>query len=299
MSLFQGAATALVTPFKDGKPDLEALSRLIEFQLSNGIDALVSCGTTGEASTLSLEEQIQIVQFTIDKVHHRVPVIAGAGSNDTQVALTKAKAMEYAGADGILMVTPYYNKCSQKGLIQHYTYIADRLKSPVILYSVPSRTGVNITPETVGVLARHPNICGIKEASGNISQIVEISKYVNPGFALYSGNDDQVIPIMAMGGSGVISTCGNVIPKEMHQMTQAWFDGDFKTAAGLQREYKTLIDALFCEVNPIPVKAALWLMDMIRLEYRLPLCTPSDITLDRLKNVLMGYGLISSDKHDF
>lgn len=299
MSLFQGAATALVTPFKDGKPDLEALSRLIEFQLSNGIDALVSCGTTGEASTLSLEEQIQIVQFTIDKVHHRVPVIAGAGSNDTQVALTKAKAMEYAGADGILMVTPYYNKCSQKGLIQHYTYIADRLKSPVILYSVASRTGVNIAPETVGVLARHPNICGIKEASGNISQIVEISKYVNPGFALYSGNDDQVIPIMAMGGSGVISTCGNVIPKEMHQMTQAWFDGDFKTAAGLQREYKTLIDALFCEVNPIPVKAALWLMDMIRLEYRLPLCTPSDITLDRIKNVLMGYGLISSDKHDF
>ncbi|MBO5666749.1 MAG: 4-hydroxy-tetrahydrodipicolinate synthase [Firmicutes bacterium] len=293
MSLFQGAATALVTPFRDGKPDFEALGRLIDFQLKNNIDALVSCGTTGEASTLSLEEQIQVVQFTINRVNHRVPVIAGAGSNDTQVALTKAKAMEYAGADGILMVTPYYNKCSQKGLIQHYTYIADQLKSPMILYSVQSRTGVNIAPETVGVLARHPNICGIKEASGNISQIVEISKYVNNGFAMYSGNDDQVIPLMSMGGSGVISTCGNVIPKEMHDMTQAWFDGDLKTAAGLQREYKALIDALFCEVNPIPVKAALWLMEMIQLEYRLPLCPPSEATVNRLKEVLQGYGIAS------
>ena len=294
MSLFQGAATALVTPFKDGKPDYDALKNLIEFQITSGIDAIVSCGTTGEASTLSLEDQIQVVQFTIDTVNHRVPVIAGAGSNDTQVALTKAKAMEYAGADGILMVTPYYNKCSQKGLIQHYTYIADRLKRPIILYSVPSRTGVTISPETAGTLARHPNICGIKEASGNISQIVEISKYVNEGFALYSGNDDQVIPMMSMGGSGVISTCGNIVPDVMHQMTQAWFDGDIKTAAGLQREYKALIDALFCEVNPIPVKAALWLMNRIHLEYRLPLCEPSEATVERLKRVLMEYGLIST-----
>jgi len=294
MSLFQGAATALVTPFKDGKPDYDALKELIEFQIEGGIDAIVSCGTTGEASTLSLEDQIQVVQFTIDTVNHRVPVIAGAGSNDTQIALTKAKAMEYAGADGILMVTPYYNKCSQKGLIQHYTYIADRLKRPIILYSVPSRTGVNISPETVKILARHPNICGIKEASGNISQIVEISKYISEGFALYSGNDDQVIPIMAMGGLGVISTCGNVIPKEMHHMTHAWLDGDLKTAAQLQREYKALIDALFCEVNPIPVKAALWLMDRISLEYRLPLCEPSEATMSRLTQVLTEYGLIST-----
>lgn len=294
MSLFQGAATALVTPFKDGKPDYDALKELIEFQIEGGIDAIVSCGTTGEASTLSLEDQIQVVQFTIDTVNHRVPVIAGAGSNDTQIALTKAKAMEYAGADGILMVTPYYNKCSQKGLIQHYTYIADRLKRPIILYSVPSRTGVNISPETVKILARHPNICGIKEASGNISQIVEISKYISEGFALYSGNDDQVIPIMAMGGLGVISTCGNVIPKEMHHMTHAWLDGDLKTAAELQREYKALIDALFCEVNPIPVKAALWLMDRISLEYRLPLCEPSEATMSRLTQVLTEYGLIST-----
>ncbi|MBR2002293.1 MAG: 4-hydroxy-tetrahydrodipicolinate synthase [Firmicutes bacterium] len=294
MSLFQGAATALVTPFKDGKPDYDALKELIEFQIEGGIDAIVSCGTTGEASTLSLEDQIQVVQFTIDTVNHRVPVIAGAGSNDTQIALTKAKAMEYAGADGILMVTPYYNKCSQKGLIQHYTYIADRLKRPIILYSVPSRTGVNISPETVKILARHPNICGIKEASGNISQIVEISKYISEGFALYSGNDDQVIPIMAMGGLGVISTCGNVIPKEMHHMTHAWLDGDLKTAANLQREYKALIDALFCEVNPIPVKAALWLMDRISLEYRLPLCEPSEATMSRLTQVLSEYGLIST-----
>ncbi|MBR7147214.1 MAG: 4-hydroxy-tetrahydrodipicolinate synthase [Firmicutes bacterium] len=294
MSLFQGAATALVTPFKDGKPDYDALKELIEFQIEGGIDAIVSCGTTGEASTLSLEDQIQVVQFTIDTVNHRVPVIAGAGSNDTQIALTKAKAMEYAGADGILMVTPYYNKCSQKGLIQHYTYIADRLKRPIILYSVPSRTGVNISPETVKILARHPNICGIKEASGNISQIVEISKYISEGFALYSGNDDQVIPIMAMGGLGVISTCGNVIPKEMHHMTHAWLDGDLKTAANLQREYKALIDALFCEVNPIPVKAALWLMGRISLEYRLPLCEPSEATMSRLTQVLTEYGLIST-----
>lgn len=297
MSLFQGAATALVTPFRDGKPDYEALGQLIDFQLRNNIDAIVSCGTTGEASTLSLEDQIQVVQFTIEKVNRRVPVIAGAGSNDTQVALTKAKAMEYAGADGILMVTPYYNKCSQKGLIQHYTYIADQLKSPLILYSVASRTGVNITPETVGILARHPNICGIKEASGNISQIVEISKYVNESFALYSGNDDQVIPIMSMGGSGVISTCGNIVPDIMHQMTQAWIDGDIKTAAGLQREYKTLIDALFCEVNPIPVKAALYLMEMIHLEYRLPLCPPSEATMKRLNEMMTQYGLIEPDSN--
>jgi len=294
MSLFQGAATALVTPFRDGKLDFQALERLIEFQIQEGIDAIVSCGTTGEASTLSLEDQIQVVQFTVEQVDHRVPVIAGAGSNDTKTALTKAKAMEYAGADGILMVTPYYNKCSQAGLITHYTTIADQLKTPMILYSVPSRTGVNIAPETVGKLARHPNICGIKEASGNISQIVEISKYISEGFALYSGNDDQVIPIMAMGGSGVISTIGNVVPKAMHEMTAARFEHDHTTAAKLQREYKALIDALFCEVNPIPVKAALWLMDKIHLEYRLPLCDPSEATLRRLIDVMTDYGLISS-----
>ena len=293
MSLFQGAATALVTPFRDGKPDFHALERLIEFQIEGEIDAIVSCGTTGEASTLSLEDQIQVVQFTVDKVNHRVPVIAGAGSNDTQVALTKAKAMEYAGADGILMVTPYYNKCSQTGLIRHYTTIADQLKTPIILYSVASRTGVNIAPETVKRLARHPNICGIKEASGNISQIVEISKHISDGFALYSGNDDQVIPIMSMGGLGVITTAGNVVPKAMHDMTSAWLDGDYITAAKMQRDYKALIDALFCEVNPISVKAALWLMNQIHLEYRLPLCEPSDATITRLKSVLADYGLIS------
>jgi len=292
MPLFQGAGTALVTPFRNGKPDFAALEQLIQFQLQNDIDAIVSCGTTGEASTLSLEEQIQVVQFTVDTVNHRVPVIAGAGSNNTKTALTKAKAMEYAGADGILMVTPYYNKCSQKGLIQHYITIADELKTPVILYSVASRTGVNIAPDTVGTLSRHPNICGIKEASGNISQIVEISKYCGEGFALYSGNDDQVVPIMAMGGSGVITTAGNIVPKAMHDMTRAWIEGRQKEAADLQREYKELIDVLFCEVNPIPVKAALWLMEKIAPEYRLPLCEPSEATLRRLTDVMTRYGLL-------
>lgn len=296
MPLFQGAGTALVTPFRDGKPDFTALEQLIHFQLQQEIDAIVSCGTTGEASTLSLEEQIQVVKFTVNAVNGRVPVIAGAGSNDTKTALTKAKAMEYAGVDGILMVTPYYNKCSQKGLIKHYITVADELKTPVILYSVSSRTGVNIAPDTVGTLSRHPNICGIKEASGNISQIVEISRYCSDGFALYSGNDDHVIPVMAMGGSGVITTAGNVIPKAMHDMTCAWFAGRCQEAAQLQREYKELIDALFCEVNPIPVKAALWLMDRIALEYRLPLCEPSDATIQRLKDVMTRYGLIADQK---
>ncbi|MBO4991272.1 MAG: 4-hydroxy-tetrahydrodipicolinate synthase [Firmicutes bacterium] len=293
MPLFQGAATALVTPFRNGKPDYTALEQLIQFQLENQIDAIVSCGTTGEASTLSLEEQIQVVQFTVHTVNGRVPVIAGAGSNDTSLALTKAKAMEYAGADGILMVTPYYNKCSQTGLIKHYITVADQLKTPILLYSVASRTGVNILPDTVQILARHPNICGIKEASGNISQIVAISRSCSEGFALYSGNDDQVVPILSMGGSGVITTAGNIIPREMHQMVQYWLDGQWSEAARMQREYKELIDALFCEVNPIPVKAALGLMGKLISEYRLPLCDPSDATMTRLKQVLTRYGLIS------
>ena len=293
MPLFQGAATALVTPFRDGKPDYSALEQLIQFQLENQIDAIVSCGTTGEASTLSLEEQIQVVQFTVQTVNGRVPVIAGAGSNDTSLALTKAKAMEYAGADGILMVTPYYNKCSQTGLVKHYITVADQLKTPIILYSVASRTGVNILPDTVQTLARHPNICGIKEASGNISQIVAISRYCSEGFALYSGNDDQVVPILSMGGSGVITTAGNIIPREMHDMVQYWLDGQWSEAARMQRESKELIDALFCEVNPIPVKAALGLMGKLVPEYRLPLCAPSDATMTSLKQVLTEYGLIS------
>lgn len=295
MPLFQGTAVALATPFRDGAPDFAALERLIEFQLENHIDALVSCGTTGEASTLSMEEQIQIVQFTVAKAAGRVPVIAGAGKNNTASALAAARAMEYAGADGLLMVTPYYNKCSEQGLIRHYITIADQLSCPVILYSVPSRTGVNISPSAVSVLSRHPNICGIKEASGNISQIVEISKYCSENFALYSGNDDSVVPLLSMGGSGVISTAANVIPQAMHDMTQAWFFGKPQEACRLQREYKALIDALFCEVNPIPVKYALHLMGFMEEEYRLPLCPPSDAAKERIQKTLADYGLVSQN----
>lgn len=295
MSLFQGAATALVTPFLDGKPDYNALERLIEFQLENQIDAIVICGTTGEASTLSEEEHIQVVKFTVEKVNGRVPVIAGAGSNNTAHALVTARAMEYAGADGLLIVTPYYNKCSDQGLIRHYTAIADQCTKPIIMYSVPSRTGVNISPAVVSVLSRHPNICGIKEASGNISQIVEISKYCSEGFAMYSGNDDSTVPVLSMGGSGVITTVGNLVPLAMHRMVESWMSGDIQEAKKLQQEYKELIDALFCEVNPIPVKAALWLMDMIALEYRLPLCNPTDVTMQRLSQTLQDYGLLPKD----
>lgn len=292
MTLFTGAGTAIVTPFKDGRIDFPSLERLIDWQISQEIDAIVVCGTTGEASTLNDEEHIETVRFTVEKVNGRVPVIAGAGSNDTAHAVFMSKELEEKGADGLLLVTPYYNKCTQKGLIQHYTKIADSVNIPIILYSVAGRTGVNISPSTVFELAKHPNIAGLKEASGNISQVVEIAKCVGDDFALYSGNDDMIVPLLSVGGSGVISTVSNVIPKDTHDMVVKYLSGDTRGAAKLQLDMKHLIDALFIEVNPIPVKAALNLMGRIELEYRLPLCPPDEKSMEIIRKELAAYGLI-------
>ncbi len=291
MTLFTGAGVALVTPFTDGKVDFPRLGRLIDWQVASGIDAIISCGTTGEASTLNDKEHIDTVRYTVDRVAGKIPVIAGSGSNDTKHALEMSKALTDAGADGLLVVTPYYNKCTQKGLISHYTTIADQIEIPMILYSVAGRTGVNISPFAVSRLCGHEKICGIKEASGNISQVVEIARYVSEDFALYSGNDDQVVPLLSLGGSGVISTVANLIPAEVHKMVQTYLDGDTETAAKMQLDQKPLIDAIFAEVNPIPVKAALAELGKINPEYRLPLCSPEDSTMRRIRRELAAWGL--------
>lgn len=292
MTLFKGAGVALVTPFSDGQVDYDRLAGLLDWQVSSGIDAIISCGTTGEASTLNDEEHISTVTFTVEKVDKRVPVIAGAGSNDTAHAVFMAQALEHAGADGLLVVTPYYNKCTQKGLMKHYEKIADSVDIPIILYSVPGRTGVNISPSSVKELSQHPGICGIKEASGNMSQVVEIARYVSDDFALYSGNDDMIVPLLSVGGVGAISTVANIMPAETSRMIHRYLQGDIKAAMKMQLDMKPLMDTLFVEVNPIPVKAALSMMDKIKPEYRLPLCEAENLSLYDIMNQLKNYKLI-------
>ena len=292
MTLFKGAGVALVTPFENGLVDYRRLAGLIDWQITSGIDAIISCGTTGEASTLNDEEHVNTVKFTLEMTDGRVPVLAGAGSNDTAHAVYMAQELEELGVDGLLIVTPYYNKCTEKGLIKHYETIAESVDIPLILYSVPGRTGVNITPAVVKELAPHPNIAGIKEASGNIAQVVEISRYISDGFTLYSGNDEMVVPILSMGGSGVISTVANIVPADTSRMVHAWLEGDTETSRQIQLAMKPLIDALFAEVNPIPVKAALSMMNKIKPEYRLPLCEAGSKTLYDLMNIMKDYGLI-------
>lgn len=292
MTLFTGAGTAVVTPFINGEVDHSSLSRLIDWQIEQEIDALIFCGTTGEASTLNDKEHIDTVQFAVREVAGRVPVIGGAGSNDTHHAIEMSQALEAVGVDGLLMVTPYYNKCTQRGLIAHYTAIADQVDIPMILYSVPGRTGVNISPLVVEALHNHPNIVGIKEASGNIAQVVEIAKYVDEEFALYSGNDEMVVPILSVGGLGVISTVANIIPKDVHRMVVRYLNGDTEGSARMQLSMKSLIDAIFCEVNPIPIKAALNLLGRIEKEYRLPLCEPSPESMALIEKEMKAYGLL-------
>lgn len=293
MAIFTGCGVAIATPFlPDGQVDFQAFRDLIQWQIAQGIDAIVVCGTTGESSTLDDREHIEAVQFCVDVVQGRVPVIGGAGSNDTRHGIQLAKALEQAGADGLLLVTPYYNKCSQRGLIQHYTATADSVDIPCLLYSVSSRTGVNIAPQTVAALAAHPNIVGIKEASGDIAQVAEIARLVPEDFAIYSGNDDMVIPIMALGGLGYISVVANVAPKDSIRMTRSFLEGNLREARDLQLHLKSLIDALFADVNPIPVKAALHLMGKCQLEYRLPLCPPNRQVMERIRHEMTAYGLI-------
>ena len=293
MSIFTGAGTALVTPMNaDGSVNFAKMKELIEFQIENSIDALIICGTTGEASTMSDEVQVECVRFAKEVAAGRCPIIAGAGSNDTAHCIELAQACEKAGADGVLLVTPYYNKATQKGLIMHYTAIANAINIPIILYNVPGRTGCNLAPKTVAELAKVENIVAVKEASGNLSQVAEIAALCGPDFDIYSGNDDQILPVLSLGGKGVISVLSNVAPKETHDMVMNYLNGDTKSATKLQLDAIELINALFCEVNPIPVKAALNLMGYEVGSCKLPLCDMEEKNLETLRTAMKNYGLI-------
>ncbi len=274
-TVFTGAATAIITPLREDGIDYEQFGRLIEWQISQGIDAIVAVGTTGEGSTLTDEEHKEAIKFCVEKVAGRVPVIAGTGSNDTAYAIELTKYACEVGADAMLLVTPYYNKATQKGLIESFRATADASTKPCILYNVPSRTGCNLTPASAAVLAEHPNIVAIKEASGNLSQIAELAHLVGDKMDIYSGNDDQIVPILSLGGKGVISVLSNLMPKETSEMCHKFMSGDVAGARKLQLDLIPLINALFCEVNPIPVKAAMAAMGYCENYLRLPL-TPME-----------------------
>ena len=270
-TVFTGAATAIVTPLTENGIDFEQFGRLIDFQIDEGIDAIVVAGTTGEASTLTDDEHKEAIRFCVERVAGRVPVVAGTGSNDTAYAIELTRYACEVGADAMLLVTPYYNKATQKGLIASFTAIADASTKPCILYNVPSRTGCNLLPATVKALAAHPNIVGIKEASGNISQIAELAALVGDEIDIYSGNDDQIVPVLSLGGKGVISVLSNIMPKATSEMCKKFFDGDTAGARKLQLDLLPLVNALFCEVNPIPAKAAVAAMGYCENRVRLPL----------------------------
>ena len=294
MSIFTGAGVAIVTPMNaDETVNYEKLGELLEEQIAGGTDAIIICGTTGESSTLDHEEHLEVIHYAIDKVAGRLPVIAGTGSNCTDTAIYLSTEAEKLGADALLLVTPYYNKATQKGLIKHYTRIAQSVKLPIILYYVPSRTGCNILPETAAYLAEHvENIVAIKEATGNISQITKLMRLVGDKMDLYSGNDDQVVPLMALGAKGVISVLSNVAPRQTHEIVASWMEGDIERSKELQLQALDLIDALFCEVNPIPVKTALNLMGKEVGPLRGPLCEMEEANLERLKKAMKEYGIL-------
>lgn len=290
-TVFTGAATALITPLNENGIDFVNFEKLINWQIEENIDALVICGTTGEGSTLSDEEHRKAIEFAVKCVDGRVPVIAGTGSNDTSYAMELTKFACDAGADSMLVVTPYYNKATQKGLIETFTKIADVSTKPIILYSVPSRTGVNILPETCSILAEHPNISGIKEASGNISQIAEIAAAVEGKMDIYSGNDDQIVPVLSLGGKGVISVLSNVLPNETSKMCHDFMNGNVEESRKMQLKYLDLINALFCEVNPIPVKAAMSAMGFCDNYLRLPLTVMEKQNQDKMFKIMKELGL--------
>jgi 4-hydroxy-tetrahydrodipicolinate synthase len=293
MSLFKGSGVAIVTPFKEDESiNFEKLGELIDWQIEESTDALIICGTTGEAATMDDNEHKEAIRFAVEKVAGRIPVIAGTGSNNTAHAIEMSQFAESVGVDGLLVVTPYYNKGTQNGLVKHYTVIADSVNIPIIVYNVPGRTGVNILPETVAELAKHANIQGVKEASGNISQVVEVARLVPDDFYIYSGNDDMIVPLLSVKGDGVISVVANIAPKDTHDMVMKFHAGDLKGACELQLKMKALIDALFKEVNPIPVKTALNLMGREVGGFRLPLCEMSEGPLENLKKEMSLYGLL-------
>jgi len=290
--MFKGAMVAIVTPFKNDQIDEKALRELIEFQIANGTDAIVPCGTTGESATLTHEEHDRVIEITIDAVKKRVPVIAGTGSNNTAEALRLTKHAYEAGADGALIVCPYYNRPTQEGLYQHFKTIAENVPIPILPYNIPSRTGVNLIPEMVAKLAKIKNIVGIKEASGSIKQMSDVINLCDRDFAVLSGDDIFTLPLMAMGGTGIISVISNVAPADMAGLVDAFAAGDMILAKALHHKMSALIDALFIEVNPIPVKAALALMGKIKYEYRLPLCKMAEANFEKLKKIMVNYGLI-------
>ncbi len=289
-TVFKGIGTALVTPLDENGINYEQFGRLIDWQIDEGVNALVVCGTTGEASTLTDEEHRSAISFAVERAAGRVPVIAGTGSNDTDYALELSAHAVSAGADALLVVTPYYNKATQKGLYQMFTKIADASAKPIILYNVPSRTGVNIEPKTYAALAEHDNIVGIKEANGNISKIVETMALVRGKLDLYSGNDDQIVPLMALGGVGAISVLSNVLPRESVMITDSFLAGDIQKSAELQCRYHDLIDALFCEVNPIPVKAAMAALGFCDNYLRLPLTPMEKENEEKLLAIMKKHG---------
>lgn len=294
MAIFTGAGVAIVTPMNaDGTVNYEGFRKLIEFQIENGTDAIIVCGTTGEASTLSHEEHLDVIKYCVEVVAGRVPVVAGTGSNCTETAIYLSTEAEKYGVDGLLLVSPYYNKATQNGLYAHFKAVADAVKIPIILYNVPSRTGCNILPETVVRLCKDvENIVGVKEASGNISQIAHLAAIADGCVDIYSGNDDQIVPIMSLGGIGVISVLSNVAPKQTHDICQKYLDGDVKGSCKMQLQALELYNALFCEVNPIPVKKALNLMGMEAGTLRMPLSEMEEANAQKLEKAMKAYGIL-------
>ena len=293
MAIFKGAGVAIVTPMNDDySVNYDKLDEILEWQIAEGTDAIIICGTTGESATLSEEEHMQVIRHCIQTVNHRIPVIAGTGSNSTETAIWMSKDAENYGADGLLIVTPYYNKATQDGLIRHYSMIAEAVHTPIIMYNVPSRTGTNLLPATAACLAKtQENIAGIKEASGNISQIAKVKQLAGDALDVYSGNDDQIVPIMSLGGIGVISVLSNVAPKYTHELCAKALAGDYAGAAAMQLNALDLVDALFCEVNPIPVKTAMNLMGMEVGPLRGPLFGMSDAHIPTLTTALTDFGI--------
>ena len=294
MSIFTGAGVAIVTPMnQDGSVNYEVFGQIVEEQIAGGTDCIIVCGTTGEASTLTHEEHLQCIKFVVDKVNHRIPVVAGTGSNCTETAIYLSKEAEKYGADGLLVVTPYYNKATQKGLIAHFKAIADSVKVPVILYNVPGRTGCNILPETaVAINEAAPNVVAIKEASGNISQVAKLASLAKGKLDIYSGNDDQIVPILSLGGKGVISVLSNVAPKQTHDIVAEYLAGNVEKSCKLQLDAIELIGALFCEVNPIPVKAAMNLQGKNVGPLRMPLSEMEEKNKEKLAEAMRKYGIL-------
>lgn len=294
MAIFTGAGVAIATPFYDnGEVNYDSFAKLIEFQIANNTDAIIVCGTTGEASTLSHEEHLAVIKFCVEKVAGRIPVVAGTGSNCTETAIYLSQEAEKYGVDGLLVVTPYYNKATQKGLYEHFKMIADSVKVPIILYNIPGRTGVGMKPETIVSLCNDvENIVGVKEASGNFSHIVELMAQAKGSVDVYSGNDDQIVPLLSLGGKGVISVLSNVAPQETHDICQKFFDGDLQGSLEIQLKAQNLVSALFCEVNPIPVKKALNLMGMEFGPMRRPLTEMEPENAARLEKEMRNFGIL-------